>query len=63
MTPREAEVLAGIARGLSNKEIALKLDVSPRTIDNHTSNLFKKIGAQGRTAAAMYAIEQGIFSF
>lgn len=62
LTAREAEVLMHMARGLSNKEIALKLDISPRTVDNHSQNLFKKIGAPGRTAAAMYAIEQGIFA-
>ncbi|MGB1311737.1 MAG: HD domain-containing phosphohydrolase [Leucothrix sp.] len=62
LTPREAEVLMHISRGLSNKEIAQKLEISPRTIDNHSQNLFKKIGAPGRTAAAMYAIDQGIFN-
>lgn len=61
MTPREAEVLKHLARGKTNKEIARDLDVSPKTIDNHLQNLFRKIGANTRSAAAMYAFEQGIF--
>ncbi|MCP4381434.1 MAG: response regulator transcription factor, partial [Hyphomicrobiales bacterium] len=62
MTRREAEVLRELARGKTNKEIARALEVAPKTVDNHLQNLYRKIGAQSRAAAAMYAFEQGIFS-
>nr|WP_255564294.1 LuxR C-terminal-related transcriptional regulator [Mameliella sp. CS4] len=53
MTPREAEVLKHLARGKTNKEITRDLDVSPKTVDNHLQNLFRKIGANTRSVAAM----------
>lgn len=61
MTPREADVLRQLAKGKTNKEIARNLDVSPKTVDNHLQNLYRKIGATSRAAAAMYAFEHGIF--
>lgn len=62
MTKREAEVLRELARGKSNKEIARALGIAPKTVDNHLQNLFAKIGAESRTAAALYAMERGLFS-
>lgn len=53
MTPREAEVLKHLARGKTNNEITRDLDVSPKTVDNHLQNLFRKIGANTRSVAAM----------
>jgi DNA-binding NarL/FixJ family response regulator len=61
LTAREAEVLRQLARGLSTKEIARTLSVSPKTVDNQTQSIFRKIGAKSRTAAALYAMENGIF--
>ena len=52
-----------MARGLTNREIAAKLSIAPKTVDNHTQNLYRKIGAGSRTAAAMYALERGIFTY
>jgi DNA-binding CsgD family transcriptional regulator len=46
LTPRERVVLAQIARGLSSKEIGRDLDISPRTVEFHRTNLLKKIGAK-----------------
>ncbi len=49
ITGREAEIIAMINRGLSNKEIASKLFLAPSTVRNHISNIFEKIGVNGRT--------------
>ncbi len=57
ITRREKEILLLIAQGLSNKDIAAKLNVSEKTIKNHTSNLFKKINVSDRTQAAIFAIK------
>ena len=62
LTPREAEVLRRLARGFSTKEIAHALSVSPKTVDNQTQSIYRKIGAKSRTTAAFYAMEHGIFS-
>ena len=63
MTSREAQVLRELSRGKSNKEIARDLGVSPKTVDNHLQNLYPKIGAESRTAAALYAMQAGLFDF
>ena len=51
------EVLKLLAEGLFNKEIAHKLCISEKTVKNHVSNIFKKIGVSDRTQAAVYAIK------
>lgn len=51
VTEREYEVLALIASGRSNKEIARALDVSPNTVKTHVSRLYEKLGASRRTEA------------
>ena len=56
LTRREIEVLKLLAEGLFNKEIAYKLSISEKTVKNHVSNIFKKIGVADRTQAAVYAI-------
>ncbi len=60
LTAREAEVLALVAEGLSNTEIAAKLYVSPATVKTHINNLFSKIGARDRAQAVRYAFRHGI---
>ena len=63
LTAREREVLALIARGLSNQEIARELMLSVRTVERHISNIYDKIGAAGRSAraaAATYAAGVGL---
>ena len=56
LSSREMEVLRALAEGLYNKEIASKLQISEKTVKNHVSNIFKKIGVSDRTQAAVYAI-------
>ena len=56
LTPREREVLAGIAEGRSNREIARVLRVSEKTVKAHVSSVLAKLGVQDRTQAAVYAV-------
>lgn len=60
LTKRELEVLINLANGNFNKNIALKLDISERTVKNHISNIFKKIGVADRTQAAVFAIKNNL---
>ncbi|MFN5084608.1 MAG: response regulator [Novosphingobium sp.] len=61
LTPREREVLAQIAEGLTNKEIARRLSVSPATIKAHVERIIAKLGVSDRTQAAVLVAraEQG----
>lgn len=56
LTDREAEVLLWIAHGKTNREIAQILEMSPRTVNKHLEQVFKKLGVENRTAAASVAI-------
>lgn len=56
LTKREMEILKYLSVGMYNKEIALKLEISERTVKNHVSNVFKKIKVADRTQAAVFAI-------
>jgi len=60
LTPREAEVLALIAEGLTNSEIAERLVVSAATVKSHVNHIFAKIGARDRAQAVVYAYANGI---
>ena len=60
LTKREVEVLKSISAGLLNKEIAINLGISERTVKNHISNIFKKIDVADRTRAAVFAIKNNI---
>ena len=60
LTNRELEVLIQIANGMFNKEIAMLLNISERTVKNHVSNIFKKIEVSDRTQAAVFAIKNNL---
>ncbi len=60
LTKREKEVLINVANGMFNKEIALSLNISERTVKNHISNIFKKIDVNDRTQAAVFAIKNNL---
>jgi DNA-binding NarL/FixJ family response regulator len=60
LTPREMEVLRLLAQGLDNAAIAEQLVVTKRTVQNHVSNIYGKLGVTSRTQAALYAIRHGL---
>jgi NarL family two-component system response regulator LiaR len=60
LTERELEVLRLLARGLSNKAIALELHVSEKTVKTHVSNILAKLHLADRTQAALYAVREGL---
>jgi DNA-binding NarL/FixJ family response regulator len=60
LSPRETEVLAHLAAGQSNKEIAYLLSLSTRTVERHINNIYRKIGAQNRAEATAYALRRHI---
>lgn len=62
LTKRELEVLKSIAFGNSNREIAITLEISERTVKNHIFNIFKKIEVTDRTQAAVFAIRNDLVS-
>jgi non-specific serine/threonine protein kinase len=59
LTPREREVAALVARGLTNREIAAELVIAERTADTHVSNLLGKLGMKTRSQIAAWAVEHG----
>lgn len=60
LTDREAEVLACVATGASNREVGTMLFISDKTVSRHLANIFAKAGVSSRTAAAVWAREHGI---
>jgi DNA-binding NarL/FixJ family response regulator len=60
LTTREVQVIGLLARGLQTKQIASRLDISPKTADRHIQNAYRKIGVSTRAAATLYATEHGL---
>jgi two-component system, NarL family, response regulator LiaR len=60
LTSREQEVLAFVARGLTNRQIADALTISEKTVSVHVSNVLSKLGLASRTQAALYAARAGL---
>jgi HD-GYP domain-containing protein (c-di-GMP phosphodiesterase class II) len=60
LTAREVDVLRLLAYGLSNKEIAQRLVISPKTVGNHVEHIYAKIGASTRASAGLFAIQHGL---
>jgi len=59
LSPREREILKLIAEGLGNAQIADRLSISEKTVRNHVSNVFDKLGVWTRAQAIVFAIERG----
>ena len=59
LSARERQVLALMADGLSNTDIAERLDISEKTVRNHASNLFDKLGVWSRARAIVFARDHG----
>ena len=51
-----------VARGLSSKEIAARLVISPKTVRNHIEHIYAKIGACNRAAASLFAMQHGLLA-
>jgi NarL family two-component system response regulator YdfI len=60
LTEREGEVLAAVARGETNREIAYHLGITERTVKAHVSNIFNKLGVDSRAAAIAAAARRGV---
>jgi DNA-binding CsgD family transcriptional regulator len=60
LSAREVEVLRLAARGLSNREIARRLGMAPKTVGNHIEHIYTKIGATNRAAASLFAVQHGL---
>lgn len=60
LTAREVEVLALVASGLTNRQVARELVLADKTVARHLSNIFSKLGLASRTAAAAYAYEHNL---
>ena len=60
LTVREVEVLRLLARGMTNKQTAQALEISPKTVGRHVESIYSKIGASTRAAAALFAVEHDL---
>jgi DNA-binding NarL/FixJ family response regulator len=59
LSDRELEIIAAIADGLTNEDIATRLEISKRTVDNHVSNILKKTSTDNRVALVRWALQWG----
>ena len=60
LTSRELEVLRLVAEGQTDRKVAERLIISPRTVNRHLSNIFAKLDVPARAAAVAYVIRQGL---
>jgi DNA-binding NarL/FixJ family response regulator len=60
LTERETEILRHVAKGLTAKQIAARLSLSHRTVENHVQATFRKLQVANRVELARYAIEHGL---
>ena len=59
LSDRELEIIAAITDGLTNEDIATRLDISKRTVDNHVSNILRKTSTDNRVALVRWALQWG----
>jgi len=60
LTNREVEILKLLASGMANKQIAYRLKISEKTVRNHVSNTYEKLGIYDRSQAVLYAVKKGL---
>src|SRR5262252_6233688 len=60
VTNREIEILKLLANGMANKQIAYRLKISEKTVRNHVSNMYEKLGIYDRSQAVLYAVKKGL---
>jgi DNA-binding NarL/FixJ family response regulator len=60
LTNREIEILKLLASGMANKQIAFRLKISEKTVRNHVSNTYEKLGIYDRSQAVLYAVRKGL---
>jgi DNA-binding NarL/FixJ family response regulator len=60
LTAREIEILKLLATGMANKQIAFRLKISEKTVRNHVSNMYEKLGIYDRSQAVLYAVRKGL---
>lgn len=60
LTAREIEILKLLATGMGNKQIAYRLQISEKTVRNHVSNTYEKLGIYDRAQAVLYAVRKGL---
>ena len=60
LTNREIEILKLLANGMANKQIAYRLKISEKTVRNHVSNMYEKLGIYDRSQAVLYAVKKGL---
>ncbi len=60
LTAREIEILKMLASGKGNKQIAFQLTISDKTVRNHVSNMYEKLGIYDRSQAVLYAVRKGL---
>jgi DNA-binding NarL/FixJ family response regulator len=60
LTSREVEILKLLASGMANKQIAYRLKISEKTVRNHVSNTYEKLGIYDRSQAVLYAVRKGL---
>ncbi len=62
LTRREVEILRLVARGLSNRQIASELTISPKTANAHVEHIYTKLGVNSRALASLFAAKHGLIT-
>lgn len=60
LTEREEDVISWVAKGLTNKQVAQELHISPATVETHLHNIYSKLGVSNRVQATIVAYQIGI---
>ena len=60
LTPREQEIVALVAQGMGTRKLAMCMHISEKTVRNHLSSIYEKLGISDRVELALFAIQQGL---